>query len=125
MPIAQAYAQTVEPGGAAPAALPEAPGAMEAFIWNMGLVGVLVLMFYLLLIRPQQKRMKAHTQMLQGLKKGDRVVTAGGLIGHIAAIGDGDDEVQVELGQGLRVSVMRSMLQAKKAPPGKTEAART
>ncbi len=120
MLISKAYAQSVEPmvelGGDIPEGIPEAPSAMEAFIWNMGLVGVLVLMFYVLLIRPQQKRMKEHTQMLQGLKKGDKVVTSGGLVGKIAKIKDGDDEVEVDLGNGTNVMVMRSMLQGKNEP---------
>jgi preprotein translocase subunit YajC len=121
MLISKAYAQTVEPvvsvGGdvenLAGSGLPAAPSAMEAFMWNMGLVAVLVLMFYVLLIRPQQKRMKEHTQMLQGLKKGDKVVTAGGLIGTIVKIKDGDDEVEVDLGDRVSVKVVRSMLQAR------------
>jgi len=75
-------------------------------------VALLVFMFYILLIRPQQKRIKEHTTMLQGLKKGDKVVTAGGLIGKIAKIKDGDDEVQVDLDGGMTVTVLRSMLQA-------------
>ncbi|MCB9983261.1 MAG: preprotein translocase subunit YajC [Rhodospirillales bacterium] len=112
MLISKAYAQAVELSGDVPAALPEAPSATEAFIWNMGLVALLVFMFYVLLIRPQQKRIKEHTVMLQGLKKGDKVVTAGGLIGTIAKIKDGDDEVQVDLGGGMTVSVLRSLLQA-------------
>jgi len=112
MLISKAYAQSVEMSGNVPATLPNAPSATEAFIWNMGLVGLLVAMFYILLIRPQQKRIKEHTSMLQGLKKGDRVVTAGGLIGRIAKITDGEDDVQVELDGGMTVSVLRSMLQA-------------
>lgn len=112
MLISKAYAQAVELSGDVPAALPEAPGAMEAFVWNMGLVAVLVFMFYVLLIRPQQKRIKEHSAMLQGLKKGDKVVTAGGLIGTIAKIKDGEDEAQVDLGGGMTVSVLRSLLQA-------------
>lgn len=113
MLISKAYAQTVELSGDIPANMPEAPSAGEAFMWNMGLVAVLVLMFYVLLIRPQQKRIKEHTEMLQGLKKGDKVVTAGGLVGTIAKIKDGHDEVEVDLGNGMTVSVMRSMLQGK------------
>lgn len=116
MLISKAYAQSVELSGDVSTALPDAPSATEAFVWNMGLVAVLVIMFYVLLIRPQQKRMKEHTQMLQGLKKGDKVVTAGGLIGTIAKIKDGDDEVQVDLGNGTTVSVVRSMLQGKNDP---------
>ncbi len=121
MLISKAYAQSVELSGDVPAAIVEAPSATEAFIWNMGLVAVLVVMFYVLLIRPQQKRMKEHTEMLQGLKKGDKVVTAGGLIGKIAKIKDGDDEVEVDLGNGTSVMVMRSMLQGKNDPLLKSE----
>ena len=80
-------------------------------MWNMGLVAVLVMMFYILLIRPQQKRIKEHAEMLQGLKKGDKVVTAGGLVGTISKIKDGEDEVQVDLGNSMTVMVVRSMLQ--------------
>lgn len=113
MLISKAYAQSVELSGDIPATAAEAPSATEAFMWNMGLVGVLVLMFYVLLIRPQQKRMKEHSAMLQGLRKGDDVVTAGGLIGKISKIQDGEDEVEVDLGNGMSVSVLRSMLQAR------------
>lgn len=111
--IAKAYAQAVELSGDIPAsaAIPDAPSATEAFLWNMGLVAVLVLMFYVLLIRPQQKRIKEHAEMLQGLKKGDKVVTAGGLVGTISKIKDGEDEVQVDLGNSMTVTVVRSMLQ--------------
>ena len=116
MLIKRAYAQSVELGGDVPAAMPGAPSAMEAFIWNMGLVALLVVMFYILLIRPQQKRMKEHSLMLQGLKKGDKVITAGGLVGTIAKIQDGDDEVRVDLGDGVTVTAMRSMLQNKSEP---------
>lgn len=115
MLISKAYAQTVEMSGDAPPPLPAAPSAGEAFMWNMGLVVVLVVMFYILLIRPQQKRIKEHTEMLQGLKKGDKVVTAGGLVGTIVKIKDSDDEVQVDLGNGMTVNVLRSMLQGHSA----------
>ena len=116
--ISKAYAQSIEPGveltNEMAANVPEAPSATEAFMWNMGLVALLVLMFYVLLIRPQQKRMKEHATMLQGLQKGDKVMTAGGLIGKIAKIKDGDDEVEVELGNGT-VTVLKSMLQKREA----------
>lgn len=116
MLISKAYAQSVEMSGDLPQdVLPEAPSAGEAFMWNMGLVAVLVFMFYVLLIRPQQKRIKEHAEMLQGLKKGDKVVTAGGLVGTISKIKDGQDEVEVDLGNGMTVNVMRSMLQNKGA----------
>jgi len=116
MLISKAYAQAVETLDGE-AVLPEAPSAMEAFVWNMGLVGILVLMFYVLLIRPQQKRFREHSQMLQGLKKGDKVVTGGGLVGKITKITDGSDEVEVDLG-GVTVKALRNTLQGKNDPLG-------
>jgi len=90
-----------------------APAAGEAFMWNMGLVLVLVLMFYVLLIRPQQKRFKEHSMMLAALEKGDKVVTGGGLVGTIDKITEGNEEVVVDLGGGVKVTAMRSTLQGK------------
>ncbi len=121
MLISKAYAQSVPPvveqsvdaAAQAAAALPNAPSAMEAFAWNMGLVFVLVMLFYVLLIRPQQKRMQKHSEMLQGLKKGDKVLTGGGLVGTIDKIKDGDDEVVVDLGHGVKVTALRSTIHNK------------
>lgn len=125
MLIAKAYAQAVELSGDIPAsaAIPDAPSATEAFMWNMGLVAILVFMFYILLIRPQQKRIREHTEMLQGLKKGDKVVTAGGLVGKISKIKDGEDEVQVDLGNNMTVTVVRQMLQGRDGPMLSSKAA--
>lgn len=123
--IAKAYAQAVELSGDIPAsaAIPDAPSATEAFMWNMGLVAILVFMFYILLIRPQQKRIREHTEMLQGLKKGDKVVTAGGLVGKISKIKDGEDEVEVDLGNSTTVTVVRQMLQGRDGPVLRSKAA--
>lgn len=78
-----------------------------------GWMGVmpLVLMFvifYFLLIRPQRKRMKQHEEMIQRLKKGDRVVTNGGLIGTIHALTD--TELVLEIGDRAKVRVVRSQV---------------
>ncbi|CAG0910210.1 unnamed protein product, partial [Cyprideis torosa] len=50
----------------------DAPSAASAFAWNMGLIAVMVVMFYLLLIRPQQRRFNEHKAMMDNLKKGDK-----------------------------------------------------
>lgn len=112
MLISKAYAQSVEIATETADAAMQAPSTMESFMWNMGLVLVLVVMFYLLLIRPQQRRFKEHTQMLDALKKGDKVITGGGLIGKIEKIVD-DEEVVVDLGNGTKVTALRSTLQGK------------
>lgn len=88
-----------------------APSAGNAFAWNMGLILILVAMFYLLLIRPQQKRFAAHKQMVDALKKGDKVITAGGLVGTISKL-TSDTEVEVDLG-GTKVTAVRNTLNVK------------
>jgi len=90
----------------------DAPSTANAFAWNMGLILVMVALFYILLIRPQQKRFAEHKDMLGALKKGDKVVTAGGLVGKIDKL-SGEDEVIVDLGGGTKVTALLSTIQAK------------
>jgi preprotein translocase subunit YajC len=66
------------------------------------------LVFYFLLIRPQQKRMKEHKEMVEGLKRGDEVITQGGLIGKVVKVAD--EEVTVELSEGVKVRVVRQTI---------------
>jgi preprotein translocase subunit YajC len=115
MLISKAYAQSVEVADGAAQAMAEAPDATAAFAWNMGLVLVLVVLFYVLLIAPQQRRFKEHSKMLSELKKGDRVVTGGGLIGKIEKVLP-DNEVIVDLGNSVKVTALLSTLQGKNAP---------
>lgn len=114
MLISKAYAQSVEIAGDI-AATPEAPDAVAAFAWNMGLVLVLVVLFYILLIAPQQRRFKEHSEMLTKLKKGDKVITGGGLVGKIDKIID-EKEVVVDLGGGTKVTALLATLQGKDEP---------
>lgn len=114
MLISRAYAQAVDIASNAADMTPVAPpSAMEAFMWNMSMVLVLVALFYLLLIRPQQKRFKEHSEMLQGLNKGDPVVTGGGLVGTVSQISKDKDEVIVDLGNGIKVTAIKGSLQTK------------
>lgn len=93
-------------------ALSEAPSTFDAFMTNIGLLLVLMLLFYVLLIVPQQRRFKEHNKMLSALKKGDKVVTGGGLVGVIDQVID-EQEVMVDLGSGVKVRSLRSSLQGK------------
>jgi preprotein translocase subunit YajC len=65
--------------------------------------------FYFLLIRPQQQRLKAHQQLVASVKRGDTVVTAGGLIGRVAKVKD-DGEIMVEIADNVQVRVLKSTL---------------
>ncbi len=104
---------------AATATGPEAGAAHDAFVLNIMLIVTLVVMFYFMMIVPQQKRLKRHQEMLKAMKKGDEVVTSGGLIGKIDKIKDGDEEVVIDLGNGVKVTALRSTIQAR---PEKTPA---
>jgi preprotein translocase subunit YajC len=80
-----------------------APGWLALLPW----VGILFI-FYFLLIRPQQKRVKAHQAMLGAVKPRDTAVTSGGLIGKVTKVDD--HEVELEIAQGVKVRVVKSML---------------
>ncbi|MEM7723896.1 MAG: preprotein translocase subunit YajC [Pseudomonadota bacterium] len=78
---------------------------MEAFAQFVPLILIFVIMYFLL-IRPQQKKVKEHQAMVAALRRGDEIVTAGGLIGKITKVKD-DSEVEVELSSGVKVRVVR------------------
>ena len=72
----------------------------------------LILIFaimYFLLIRPQQKKMKEHQAMVEAVRRGDQVVTQGGLIGKVVKVKD-DNEIEVELAEGVKVRVVKSTI---------------
>jgi preprotein translocase subunit YajC len=95
-----AFAQTL-----ASAAAPS--GSAAFFVQIMPLLFIFVI-FYFLMIRPQQRRMKAHQATIAAVKKGDNVVTAGGVLGKVTKVTD--EEVEVEIAQGTRVRIVKSTL---------------
>lgn len=96
--ISPAYAQTSGGSGGA-------PGGMELIM----LVGMMVV-FYFFLIRPQQKRAKEHKNLVQGLNKGDEVVTSGGILGKVVKVTD--DFVIVEISNNLEIKLQKQSVQA-------------
>jgi len=66
--------------------------------------------FYFLLIRPQQTRAKQMKAMLAALRRGDRVVTAGGILGTVQRMKEGSDEIEVDIAPNVRVTVMRDTI---------------
>ncbi len=104
-----------------PAYAQDAGGGDSGFISLLPLVLIFVV-FYFLLIRPQQKKMKTHRAMVEAVKRGDQVVTGGGLVGTVTKASPEGNEIQVEIADGVRVKVVRSTLQeviAKGEAPGK------
>ena len=86
-------------------------GGIMSFLPLILMFGV----FYLLIIRPQAKKAKLHQQMLGQLKKGDEVATTGGLIGKITGIKD--DEVVLQVQDGVRLRILRSAVTGLQRPP--------
>lgn len=87
---------------------------------------LIFVVFYFLLIRPQQQKAKENRQMISALKRGDRVVTGGGIIGTVVRA-DGADEVSIDIAEGVRVRVVRTTITnvlAKPDPAAAREAAR-
>ena len=95
------------------AASAEAPPAWMQFAPLVGMV----LIFWFLIIRPQMKRQKEHAAKVASLKKGDKVVTAGGLIGKVVKVDD--DYADLELAQGVRVKAVKSTIGDIVPPAGK------
>ena len=87
----------------------------SALVQFLPLVLIFVV-FYFLLIRPQQKKQKDHRSMLDALRRGDRVVTGGGILGTVSKV-VGTDEVEVDIAAGVRVRVLRSTITSVLAKP--------
>ena len=87
----------------------------SALIQFLPLVLIFVV-FYFLLIRPQQRKAKDHKTMLDALRRGDRVVTGGGIIGTVARV-ENPEEVTVDIADGVRVRVLRSTITSVLAKP--------
>jgi preprotein translocase subunit YajC len=85
-----------------------APGPSELVMQLVPFAFILVIM-YLMILRPQQKRAKAHREMVENLRRGDTVVTAGGIIGKVSRTLDGD-EIELELAQGVKVRMIRGLV---------------
>ena len=96
MLITPAYAQAAGPAGG-------------DFLLQLAPLFVIVAIFYFLFIRPQQKRVKAHQEMVKNLRRGDTVVTSGGLIGKVTKIVS-DTEAEIELAEGFKVRAVRSTI---------------
>ena len=95
--ISQAFAQSASSGGG------------SSFLIQIAPLILIFAVFYFLLIRPQQKKMKDHKAMVAALAKGDKVVTAGGLMGTIFKIED-DKIATIEIAENVKVKVVRSTI---------------
>ena len=107
-----------------PAFAQAAGGSDGGFATLLPLVLIFVV-FYFLLIRPQQKRAKNHRNMLGAIRRGDKVVTGGGIMGTVTKV-NSEEEVSVEIAEGIKVRVQRALIasvQSKSQPAEGPEAA--
>ena len=72
---------------------------------------LIFVIFYFFLIRPQQKKVKEHKEMVKNLKRGDEVITSGGIIGKVDRVFE-DDRIEVEISDGVKVQVIRNTVQS-------------
>lgn len=94
-----------------------APGGASSFLIGILPWVLIFLIFWLLMIRPQQKRMKEHQASIAAIKKGDEVVTGGGIRGRVTKVTD--DEAEVEISNGVKVRVVKGTISQVLTPPAK------
>ena len=99
-------------------------GADGGMIYQLLPFVLIFVIMYFLILRPQQKRAKAHQEMIKNVRRGDTVITNGGLIGKVTKVTD-DDSIEIEIADGVRVRQARAMLAdvRAKGEPVKEEAA--
>ena len=95
--ISPAYAQAASPFG-----------GDSMLVSLLPFILIFVIMYFLIL-RPQQKRQKQHQEMVKNVRRGDTVITSGGLVGKVTKVTD-DEQIEVELADGVRVRQMRAMI---------------
>ena len=95
-------------------------GAGDFFIQLVPFILIIAIMYFLVL-RPQQQRMKAHQQMVAAVKRGDVVVTAGGIIGKVVKVLE-NEEVMVEIAEDVRIRVVKSTISDVRSKTEPTEA---
>ena len=107
MLISPAFAQSAGGGGDLTSLLP--------FV-------LIFVVFYFFLIRPQQKRAKEHREMVSQLRRGDKVITSGGLVGTVTKSVDDQETVEVEIAKDVKVNIMRNMIADKRSKDDKKNA---
>ena len=84
---------------------------MEGIASLVPLILVFLIMYFLL-IRPQQRKLKEHQAMVSALRRGDQVVTSGGILGRVTRVKEGENEVEIEIAPNVNVRVVRSTIQS-------------
>jgi preprotein translocase subunit YajC len=85
-----------------------AAGGSEMMIQLLPFAFVFIILYFLIL-RPQQKRVKSHAELVKNLRRGDNVVTSGGLIGKVTKVLD-DDQIEIEIAEGVKIRQVKGMI---------------
>ena len=114
--ISPAFAQGLFGGGAG--------GDSGGMLIQLAPFALIFVIMYFLILRPQQKRVKSHAEMVKNVRRGDTVVTNGGLIGKVTKVID-DDQIEIEVAEDVRIRQMRQMVSdvRAKGEPVKDDAA--
>lgn len=107
-----------------PAFAQAAGGDATSMITSLLPFALIFVIMYFLILRPQQKRVKDHAELVKNLRRGDTIITSGGLVGKVTKVVD-DDQVEMEIADGIRIRQMRQMITAVRAKgePAKDDAA--
>jgi preprotein translocase subunit YajC len=84
-------------------------GGNDMISFIVPLAGMFVIMYFLVM-RPQQKRAKEHQAMVRNVRRGDTVVTTGGIVGKVTKVFDAEEQIEVEIAEGVRIRQMRAMV---------------
>ncbi len=90
-------------------AFAQSAGGEAGFLISIMPFLLIFVIMYFLVIRPQQRRVKAHRELISGLRRGDTIVTSGGLIGKVTKVVD-DTEVEVQIAENVKVRIARGMV---------------
>ena len=106
-----------------PAFAQAAGGDATSMLTSLLPFALIFVIMYFLILRPQQKRVKDHAELVKNLRRGDTIVTSGGLVGKVTKVVD-DDQVEMEIADGIRIRQMRQMISAvrTKGEPAKDDA---
>jgi preprotein translocase subunit YajC len=97
--ISPAFAQTAPAGG-----------DMMSMVTNFAPFVLIFIIMWFLIIRPQQRRVKAHQEMIKNVRRGDTVVTSGGIIGKVSKVLEDSADIEVEIADNVKVKVARAMI---------------
>jgi preprotein translocase subunit YajC len=86
-----------------------AGGPVDMMLQNLLPLAAIFVIMYLLILRPQQKRAKQHQELVKNVRRGDVLITSGGMVGKVNKVVD-DDQVEIEIADGVRVRQVRSMI---------------